>query len=137
MRRFMPVGLGLIISMVPLFPSFIALTGVQFPGISLLPNPVMFAVLACCGLLALYALATFASRPAKSSQPLLLPLLAVFGAGLFAGFAGFNPAAGVVFTFIGGLGIIWHCAIVRFYSDRYAAMAIFWCYFLSALAAAA
>jgi putative inorganic carbon (hco3(-)) transporter len=131
MRRFMPAALALIFTMVPLFPTFIALTGVEFPGISLLPRPVTLAVLAICALLAIYALATLARYPAPGAQPLLLPLLSVVGAGVLAGILGFDPAAGLLFTGIGGLGVVWHCSVVRFYSDRYAAQSIFWAYLLS------
>jgi O-antigen ligase len=134
----MPGALGLIFAMVPLFPSFIALTGVGFPGISLLPREFVLAVLAGCAVLAVYAIANLARYPKAGSQPLLLPLLAVFGAGVLAGATGFNPAAGLLFTGIGGLGIVWHCSVMRFYADRYAATAIFCAYaFSGALAAAA
>lgn len=137
MRRYMPVAMALIFSIVPLFPSFIALSGVAFPGVSPLPRAAVLGVFALCALLALYALAMFARYPAPGPQPLLLPLLAVFGAGVLAGLLGFDPSAGVVFTFIGGLGIIWHCAIVRFYADRNVALAIFWAYLLSGALACA
>jgi O-antigen ligase len=138
MRRYMPVAMALIFSIVPLFPSFIALTGVAFPGVSLVPRAAVLSVFALCALLALYALAVFVRYPAPRSQPLLVPLLAVFGAGVLAGVLGFDPTAGVVFTCIGGFGIIWQCAIVRFYGDRNVALAIFWAYLLSgALASAA
>ncbi len=134
----MPGALGIIFAMVPLFPSFIALTGVAFPGIALFPPQLILLVLAGCGFLAVYALVTLARYPQTGSQPLLLPLLAVFGAGLLAGGVGFNPAAGLLFTGIGGLGIIWHCAVMRFYAQRNAAVTIYWAYLLSgALAAAA
>jgi hypothetical protein len=46
MRRLMPAALGLIQAMLPLFPSFIALTSVAFPGVSLLPPAGSYAVLA-------------------------------------------------------------------------------------------
>jgi O-antigen ligase len=131
MRRYMPVAMALIFSIVPLFPSFIALSGVDFPGVLLVPRAAVFGTFGLCALLALYTLAMFARYPAPGSQPLLLPLLAVFGAGVLAGLLGFDPLAGVVFTFIGGLGIIWHCAIVRFYGDRNVALAIFWAFLLS------
>ena len=134
----MPAALGLIFAIVPLFPSFIALTGVGFPGISLVPRGLVLAILASCTVLAVYALATLARYPQAGSQPLLLPLLAVFGAGLLAGSIGFDPAAGLLFTGIGGLGIVWHCSVVRFYADRYAAVTTLWAYLFSgALAAAA
>jgi O-antigen ligase len=138
MRRLMPVGLGLIFAIVPLFPTFIALTGVAYPGVLLLPRDLVVGTLAACGVLAVYALITLARFPQAGAQPLLLPLLAVLGAGVLAGCVGFDPAAGLLFTAIGGLGIVWHCSVVRFYADRNAALAIYWCYLLSgALACAA
>ena len=93
-------------------------------------------VLALCGVLAVYALLTLASS-SRRPQPLLAPLLAVFGAGVLAGAAGFNPAAGLLFTGIGGLGIVWHCSVVRFYSQRYAAIAIFLAFLISGAIASA
>lgn len=131
MRRLMPAALGAIFAIVPLFPSFIALTGVGIPGVTILPRSVTLAVFGFCALLGLYALAVFARFPARGSQPLLLPLAAVFGAGVVAGIAGFDPVAGLLFTGIGGMGIIWHASVVRFYADRYAAVTIYWSLLLS------
>lgn len=135
MRRLMPYALGCIFACTPLFPSFIALTNVAFPGISILPRSVTVAVLFFCGVLAIYALILLARYPRP--QPLLLPLLAVFLAGVVAGAFGFNPAAGLLFTGIGGLGIVWHCSVVRFYDDRGAASAIYIGFLLSGALAAA
>jgi O-antigen ligase len=129
-RRYMPAALGLIFAIVPLFPSFIALTGVDYPGVSLVPRDVTLTILALCGVLALYALITL-TISSWGSQPLLAPLLAVFGAGILAGAAGFDPAAGLLFTGIGGLGIVWHCAVVRFYAQRYAAVTILAAFLIS------
>ena len=138
MRRAMPAALAIIFAIVPLFPSFIALTSVDFPGVSLVPRPVALAVLGCCGVLAIYALAMLVRYRKAGTAPLLVPLLAVFCAGVLAGIAGFDPAAGTLFTGIGGLGIIWHSSVVRFYADRHAAAAIYWSFLTSgALAAAA
>ena len=138
MRRLMPAALATIFAVVPLFPSFIALTAVGFPGISLIPRPAALAVLALCALLGCYAIGMLLRYRARGSQPLLVPLLGVFGAGVLAGLTGFDPAAGMLFTGIGGLGILWHCSVVRFYGDRGAAGAIY-ASFLStgAIAAAA
>jgi O-antigen ligase len=135
MRRAMPPALGAIFAIVPIFPSFIALTGVNFPGLSLLPRPAIFAAIAFCALLAIYALVTLARYPKRGAQPLLLPLLAVFFAGLIAGIAGYDPTAGLLFTFIGGLGIVWHASVMRFYADRDAALAIFWAFLASGVVA--
>ena len=136
-RRAMPFGLGIMFAAIPLLPSFIALTGVEFPGVSLLPRGVTYTVLALCGVLAIYAFAAFVRYPARGAQPMLAPLLAMFFAGLLAGLLGFDPAAGLLFTLIGGLGIVWHCSVVRFYADRNAALAIFWAYLLSGVLAEA
>jgi putative inorganic carbon (hco3(-)) transporter len=136
MRRLMPAALGLVYALVPLFPSFIALTFVAFPGITLIPRAAAIGVFGVCGVLALYALAMLLRYPARGAQPLLLPLLAVFGAGLLAGIFGFDPRAGLLFTFIGLLGIVWHCAIVRFYDDRGAAPTMLGAYLVSGAAAA-
>jgi hypothetical protein len=125
MRRWMPLGLGLVFALVPLFPSFIALTIVGFPGVLLLPRSAVLIVFAICGALAVYAFVTFAQNRAPLSQPLLAPLLAVVGAGVLAGALGFNPVAGLLFTGIGGLGVVWHCSVVRFYGDRNVATAIY------------
>jgi O-antigen ligase len=136
MRRLMPAALGLIYALVPLFPSFIALTVVAFPGFTLIPRAAAVGVFGICGVLAVYALAILVRYRKPGSQPLLLPLLAVFGAGLLAGVLGFDPRAGLLFTFIGGLGIVWHCAIVRFYDDRGAAATLLAAYVVSGAAAA-
>jgi|SRR6516165_5354151 O-antigen ligase len=133
----MPAALGLVYAMVPLFPSFIALTGVAFPGISLVPRTAVFAIFGLCGLLAIYATTMLIRYPLRGSQPLLLPLAAIVGAGILAGALGFDPRAGVVFTFIGALGVIWHCSLVRFYGDRNAALVLLSAYLLSGGVAAA
>jgi O-antigen ligase len=137
MRRYMPAALGLIFMAVPLFPSFITFTGVAFPGVSLVSVPLIFAVFAGCCILAIYALAMLARYPLAGSQPLLAPLLTVFGAGLLAGCLGFDPRSGLVFTFIGGLGIVWSASILRFYGDRSAATLLFGGFLLSGGIAAA
>ncbi|HEY2476611.1 MAG TPA: O-antigen ligase family protein [Candidatus Cybelea sp.] len=137
MRGFVPLGFALIFGAVPLFPSFIALTVVAFPGVSLLPIPATLGVLAGCAAIAIYAIAILARYPRAGSQPLLLPLLAVFAAGLLSGLLGFDPRSGLLFTSIAGLGIIWHCSVMRFYGDRYAPAALFSGYLISGGLAAA
>lgn len=137
MRRIMPAALGVIYASVPLLPTFIALTGVDFPGVSLLPKAATLGVLALCGALAVYALAMLARYPQPKSQPLLIPLLAMFSASLLSGVLGFDPRSGLLFTVIGGLPIIWHCAIMRFYGDRHAATTLFSAYLASGGIAAA
>ena len=133
----MPAALGLITAALPLFPSFIALTGIAFPGVDLLPRPAIALVLGMCCLLAIYAVAMLARYPLRGAQPLLLPLGSVVAAGLVAGVLGFDPAAGLLFTGIGALGVVWHCAVMRFYSDRGVATTLLSAYLVSGGAAAA
>lgn len=137
MRRLMPAALAVVFAAVPIFPSFIALTSVAFPGVSLLPRAPTLALLGVCGVLAIYALAML-FRYGAGEQPMLVPLLTVFGATLAAALLGFDPPAGLVFIGIVGLGVVWHCSVVRFYGDPSAASAISWSFLISGgLAAAA
>jgi O-antigen ligase len=127
----MPAALGLITAALPLFPSFIALTGVAFPGVDLFGRPVIFAVLGMCCLLAIYAVAMLTRYPQRGAQPLLLPLATVVAVGFVAGMLGFDPAAGLLFTGIGALGVIWHCSVMRFYRDRGVATTLLSAYIIS------
>lgn len=127
----MPAALACMYALVPLLPSFIALTGVAFPGVSLVPRAVTYAVLALCAVLAVYAVAMLVRFRKRGTQPLVLPFLSVFLAGLLADALGFDPRSGLLFTFIGGMGIIWQASILRFYADRGAASAIYWSYLVS------
>ncbi len=131
MRRLMPCALGLITAALPLFPSFISLTGVAFPGVNLLGPTAIFTVLGMCCVLAVYAVVMLARFPLRGAQPLLLPLTSVVAAGFVAGMLGFDPGAGLVFTGIGALGVIWHCSVMRFYSDRNAATTLLSAYLVS------
>jgi O-antigen ligase len=130
MRRLMPAALAIIFAAVPALPTFIALTSVAFPGVSLLPRAPTLALLGVCGVLAIYALVML-RRYGAGEQPLLVPLLLVFGATVLAALLGFDPRGGLLFTGIIGLCVVWHCSIVRFYDDPSAANAIFWSFLLS------
>ena len=137
MRRLMPAALAVVFASIPVFPSFIALTSVAFPGISLLPRTPTLALLGLCGVLCIYALPML-WRYGAGDQPMLVPLLTMFGAMVAAALLGFDPRGGLLFTGIIGLGIVWHCSVVRFYDDPSAAAAIYWSVLLSGgLAAAA
>jgi O-antigen ligase len=133
----MPAAMAGVYAAVPLFPAFISLTSVAYPGVSLVPAPVVYAVLGFVVLLAIYASVTMIVHRAPVEQPLLWPMLAWFGASMLSALLGFDPAAGVLFVGIFGLGIVWHCAIVRFFADKNVAPAIFWSYLVSGTLAAA
>ncbi|HVA33125.1 MAG TPA: O-antigen ligase family protein [Candidatus Baltobacteraceae bacterium] len=131
MRRTMPLAMAAVYAAVPLFPSFIALTSVAFPGVSLIPAVAVYAVLGLVCALAIFAAIVLARHPQPGAQPLLKPMLAWFGASMLSAIVGFDPRAGLLFVGIFGLGILWHCSVVRFFNDRYVAPAIFWSYLVS------
>ena len=68
MRRLMPAALGLVYALVPLFPSFIALTVVAFPGDTLISRSAAVGVFGICGVLAVYALAMLAFALSSSAR---------------------------------------------------------------------
>jgi O-antigen ligase len=129
-RRLFPALFALTFFIVPLFPAFITLTGVSAPGVSLLPRSVAIVLLAAMAAIALFSIAMLLRRPLRRA-PLFVPLLGWFGAILLASLVGFNPAAGLVFIGIFGLGIGWHLAVARYYTEPGAARAIFWSFMIS------
>jgi O-antigen ligase len=138
LRRALAGAFVYIFAAIPLYPSFVALEPVGFPGIALLPRP--YAIVALC--VASLAIATFAVALAawkeRDYNPLLLPMAAVSGACLLAALVGFDPAAGLLFAAIGAYGVVWHSAVMAFYDEPGVARTIYWSYLLSGgLAAAA
>jgi len=133
-RRAVPVAVALAWFCFPLFPSFITLTAVTVPGVSLVPPALSFALLGAMAILALQA-AVALLVPPREKPPTLLPLLAWLGAALLAALLGLHPAAGMLFIAIFGLGVVWHLAILRFYSDRWMGVATFWPFLVSGLLA--
>ncbi|MGZ6103700.1 MAG: O-antigen ligase family protein [Vulcanimicrobiaceae bacterium] len=115
---------------VPLFPSFITLTAVTIPGVSLIPPHLAVVLLAVCALVALY-FAVMAMLPPREEPPTLVPLLMWLGAGLLSAALGFDPRAGLLFIGIFGLTVLWHVALTRYYRVPGVARAIFWSYLLS------
>jgi O-antigen ligase len=126
----MPAALAFTYFVVPLFPSFITLTAVTIPGVSLVPTSVSIALLVLVGLVAIYAIAMLATPP-RETPPTLTPLLLWVGAALLAAVLGFDPRGGALFIGIFGLSVIWHLALVRYYRAPGVARAIFWSYLLS------
>lgn len=112
-------------ALLPLYPSFIILTGVTPPGVALLSKPASVALFAISAAGALF-LGWTLLRPPREVPPTVLPLLVWLGASLLAAALGFNPAAGAIFLLIFGLGLLWHMAIVRYYEPANAAEPIFW-----------
>jgi hypothetical protein len=137
LRRLLPLGFALVYAALPLFPSFISLTSVSFPGVSVVPIPMVLGVLALVGILLVYASVLLWRYRLPRSQPLLLPMLAWFGAAALSAAVGFDPFRGLLFLCIFGTSIVWHCALLRFYSERNVESAIFWSYLSSGTLAAA
>jgi O-antigen ligase len=129
-RRFLPPGFAFTHFVVPLFPPFITLMAVTIPGVSLLPQWFAIALLAVMACIAIYGCAMLL-QPPRERPPTLLPLLGWLGAGFLAALLGFNPTGGLLFLGIFGLGVVWHLAILRYYSYPGVSRAIFWSYLLS------
>ena len=55
--RWMPVAMAAIYAVLPLFPAFIALTSVAYPGVSVVPPAITPGLLGLIALLAIYAVA--------------------------------------------------------------------------------
>ena len=127
LARAMPFALAFTWACVPLFPAFITLTSVSFPGVSLVPSWLAVALLAGMALMAIYGLLALFASP-RERLPLLVPLLAWLGACALSTVFGFNPRDGAIFIAIFGLGIVWHCSLMRFYAQPNVARAVYWSY---------
>jgi O-antigen ligase len=136
-RRMLAVAFGYMFAAIPLYPSFIALEPVGFPGIALLPRAPAIAVLGSAVLCVAMFCVTLLTNRRRDVNPLLQPLLVVFAASLLAAFAGFDPGAGLLFVGIFGLGIVWHSAIVAYYDEPGIARTMYWSYLVSGGLAAA
>ncbi len=127
---FMKYAFALTFFILPLFPSFITLTGVTVPGISLLPQPLAIALLVCMGALAIITLALVLTTPGPRA-PTLVPLLCWLGSAVLSAALGFDPFAGLLFIGIFALGVLWHLALLRFYRAPGVSDAIFVSFLLS------
>jgi O-antigen ligase len=130
MKKLMRPALVFTFFVVPLFPSFITLTGVPVPGVSLIPVWFAIALIGVMALIAVYAVAMLLQHP-RERPPTMGPLLIWFAAIVVAGLLGFDPFAGTLFNGIFGLGVIWHLSIMRFYREPGVARAIYWSFLLS------
>ncbi|HEY9179527.1 MAG TPA: O-antigen ligase family protein [Candidatus Baltobacteraceae bacterium] len=128
--RFLPAAFAITNFVVPLFPPFITLTAVTIPGVSLLPPSFAIVLLAVMTCIAVYGTALLMRRPIER-PPTLAPLLGWVAAAFIAAVLGFNPLGGMLFIGIFGLGVIWHLAVLRYYTYPGVNHAIFWSYLLS------
>lgn len=100
---------------IPLFPAFIMLANVSVPGISVVPLPLTYALLAVVGVFAIVVLTVVLQT--REPVPLFGALAVWFGAAVLATLLGFNPAGGALFLTIFAFGILWYVAVMRFYGD--------------------
>ena len=137
LRRPLALGFAAVYAPLPLYPAFISLTSVAYPGVSIVPRPVTLAMLGLIVILIAYSSALLCVFRKSGSQPLLLPMLASFVIALLASVAGFDPLRGLLFVCIFGSSILWHCAVLRFYGEDDVSNAIFWSYLGTGTLAAA
>jgi putative inorganic carbon (HCO3(-)) transporter len=129
-RRLLSPAFAFTHFVVPLFPPFITLTAVTIPGVSLLPQSFALALLAVMALIAVYGLFMLLQPPVQR-PPTLVPLLLWVGAAFVSALLGLNPAGGLLFIAIFGLGVIWHLALLRYYTYPGVSRAIIWSYLSS------
>lgn len=130
MKRLAPWVLAAPFACLPLFSSFITLTAVTVPGISLIPTWFALGMLAVMVLVCVVFLVLLL-QPPRSLPATFVPLLIWFGAALLAACLGFNPAGGLLFIAIFGMGILWHCALWRYYADPPTRRAVLWAFMVS------
>jgi O-antigen ligase/tetratricopeptide (TPR) repeat protein len=112
MKRLLPAALGLVFLAIPLYPAFITLTGVQVPGISLVPVPLTLVLLGAAALIVAYAAVLLAITPGEPI-PTAIAFAALPAAAVLAAALGFDPGAGAIFIAIAIFGVVLHAAIVR------------------------
>jgi len=135
MKRFGALGVALTFAAIPLFPSFIALTSVAFPGVSLLPKPETLVLLGLVTVVAIFELFAVMQKP-REPVVMLVPLLLWYGAAFASAILGLDPAAGLLFVTIFGATVLWHVAVVRFYRVPGAPALMYRCFLWSGALAA-
>ena len=118
----MALGLGFLL--MPLYPTFILLSPLQLAGVSIVPRPMVFVVLAVLVAIALVLLVDVVRS--RAPLPPTVRGLAIFvGAMTLAALFGFDPIAGLLAAVILLMGTIGHAAILAHYGDAGTARTIF------------
>ncbi len=134
LNRFQLVASAIAFASIPFFPSFITLTNVAFPGVSVVPLPVAITLL--CAMLVLAVVAILALVQPPRIVPVLVPALLVWLAAIVLSLVlGLNLRDGTVFVLIFALTIIWHAHTDRYYMLPGMAPTIWWAYLVSGLLA--
>lgn len=121
--------------LVPLFPVFITLTGVDFPGVSVVPKPAAFALLACIAVALIVGLPALFRNLGKAS-PIWWPSFAWFAAALLSVLLGFNPRDGLFFCLLFASGLAWQAGVWRGYMEPGIPTTIFGAWIISGTLAA-
>ncbi len=127
-------SLGVAFFLLPLYPSFIGLTGAPVPGVSLVPRSLALVLLALVSVIAVYWCVLLTAMP-RRPMPTLLPVAALPAAGLLAALLGFDPLAGALFIVILLFGVVAHATILRFARVPSILPTIFAAYLLSGILA--
>lgn len=134
--RLAPAAMVTAFASIPLYPSFITLTSVSFPGISVLPHAAAVALLLVPVLFAAWSIPAVLAPP-RTGSPMGRAIAIFWCACLLAVALGFNPRDGAIFLLIFGISALWHVAILRFYDAPRVARTIWWSLLLPGLIASA
>jgi O-antigen ligase len=115
---------------IPFFPSFITLTSVAFPGVSVIPFPLAIALFGAMLVLAAILLPSL-FMVSRREPVMLRPILVFLGTIMLSLLFGLNLRDGTVFVAIFALTLLWHVHIEGFYERPGVARAIWWSYLLS------
>ena len=124
------VALGAAFFAIPFFPALITLTAATVPGVALLSHRATLALAGAAATLALVLIALLAIPP-RQRAPSAAAFAALPCAALVAAALGLDPRAGALFIAIAAAGIVWHAAILRWFSAPRVAGAIFGSYLAS------
>ena len=107
----------------------ITLTAATVPGVALLSHDAAIALATISGLM--IALVVLALTPPYDPSPTTLAFAALPCAALLAAALGLDPRAGALFIAIGGGGIVWHAAILRWFAAPRVALTIYAAFIVS------
>lgn len=122
-----PLACGLLafgFAALPLYPSFIMLSSVSPPGVSLVPPALAAALLVVC-IVAALLLVRETVRAGGGLPETFWPIAAYIGGWLIAALFGLDPGTGLLFVLDGALVLAFYCGIARFYADRAAVTAMY------------
>lgn len=100
------------------------LGGSPLPGVSVVPRPLVWVLAGITLGVAAIGLALLWRAP-RRRLPSVAPLAVVTCAAGVSTILGFDPRAGLIFTALFGLAVIWHATVARFFDDPGVASSIY------------